>query len=80
MEMPESWEVEIRLKGEAILTIGSWGLCGVGNIADHADLVRHCAEHLNSFIGTEEATPFFDGTDNNILEPTNTTEPISEPE
>lgn len=56
MGIPETWEVEIRVDGETILTIGSGGrLCGVENIEDHADLVRHCAEHLNCFIGQEKA-------------------------
>jgi len=54
MPIPESWEVEIRMSGETILTIGSWGLSGIENISDHADLVRHCADHLNAFIGAEE--------------------------
>jgi len=54
MAIPKSWEVEIRISGESILTIGSWGLSGIDNISDHADLVRHCADHLHAFIGPEE--------------------------
>jgi len=54
MSIPESWEIEIRTSGNTILTIGSWGLSGIENITDYADLVRHCANHLYAFIGTEE--------------------------
>lgn len=55
----QRWEVEIRVNGDSILTIASWGLAGVENIEDHADRVRACAEHLMSFIGTGEPTPCF---------------------
>lgn len=64
MSLPKSWEVEIRSNGETILTIGSWGLCGIENISDHADLVRNCAENLVSFIGPENPEPFICETDN----------------
>jgi len=54
MSLPESWEVEIRVNCDTILTIGSWGVSGVENMDPYADLIRHCAKHLLAFIGPEE--------------------------
>lgn len=55
-----SWEVEVRIDGEQVLTIGSSGyLSGDPDIQKHADIVRECANHLSSFIGTGEISPCF---------------------
>jgi hypothetical protein len=51
----QSWEVEVRVNGETILTIGNNHLCGIEDIDSHADVVRTCAEHLSSFIGVATA-------------------------
>lgn len=61
--MSGSWEVELRVNGEPVLTIGQgeiggW-LSGVPNIEDHADLVREAADHLRSFIGPPDPQPCF---------------------
>lgn len=50
-ETVKTWEVEVRVNGTDILTIGSSHLCGVNNIDDYADTVRMAAEHLLAFIG-----------------------------
>jgi hypothetical protein len=49
--MSKTWEVEIRVNGETILTLGSSHLSGIENIDDYANDVRNCAQHLLSFIG-----------------------------
>ncbi|RUU15501.1 hypothetical protein EOD10_11805 [Mesorhizobium sp. M7A.T.Ca.TU.009.01.3.2] len=51
----KTWEVEVRVNGTDILTIGSNHMCGINNIADYADTVRMVAEHLRAFIGTDAA-------------------------
>lgn len=56
---PRDWEVEVRLSGERILTIGHSHLSGLSDIERYGDAVRNCAEHLMSFIGTGEPTPCF---------------------
>lgn len=56
---PRYWEVEIRVCGERILTIGHEHLSGLADIDKYADVVRTCAEHLMSFIGPEEPPPCF---------------------
>lgn len=54
----QHWAVEVRVNGEAILTIESNNnLCGVANIDDYADVVRTCARHLSSFIGPDRQSP-----------------------
>lgn len=53
----QTWEVELRVNGVDILTIGSSHLAGIHNINDYADTVRMAAQHLLAFIGpspTEE--------------------------
>jgi hypothetical protein len=45
------WEVEVRVNGESVLTIGHNHLSGADNIDDYANEVRECAYHLLSFIG-----------------------------
>ena len=52
--MPKSWEVEVFASGESLLVIGSWGIAGIDNITEHAELIRHCAEHLIAFTGKKE--------------------------
>jgi hypothetical protein len=54
-----SWEVEIRIEGESVLTIGHTHLAGIEDIDRYADAVRTCAEHLLSFIGSGESEPCF---------------------
>lgn len=56
IHIPEvkSWEVEIRINGESVLTIGGKAaahVAGIENIVDYADTVRDAAQHLISFIG-----------------------------
>lgn len=59
MTEPAYWEVEVRVNGERILTIGRDELSGVSDIERHAGIVRTCAEHLASFIGPEDTPPCF---------------------
>ncbi len=54
-EPVRTWEVEVRVNGTDILTIGSNHMCGINNIDDYADTVRMVAEHLLSFIGSDAA-------------------------
>jgi len=57
---PSRWEVEVRVDGERVLTIGSHGyLCGYHDIDRFGDAVRAAAEHLKSFIGSGEPEPCF---------------------
>lgn len=52
-----SWEVEVRINGETILTIGGLGaahVAGVENIDEYAETVRQAAAHLESFVGIGE--------------------------
>ena len=56
---PSLWEVEIRIGGERVLTIGHSHLSGIPNIDDYGDTVRTCAEHLLSFIGSGDPAPCF---------------------
>ena len=50
--MKENWEVELRINGENVLTIGSTGyVAGIPEIDEKANIVRSAAEHLNAFIG-----------------------------
>lgn len=54
----QSWEIEIRINGKSVLTIGGLGaahVAGIENIDEYADVVREAAQHLLSFIGTAEA-------------------------
>lgn len=53
-EPVQSWEVEVRINGETILTIGGLGaahIAGIENIDEYAETVREVAKHLESFIG-----------------------------
>lgn len=50
-ETAQSWEVEIRVNGDSVLTIGHNHLTGIENIDDYADTVESCANHLLAFIG-----------------------------
>jgi hypothetical protein len=62
---PTRWEVDVRVCGERVLTIGSHGyLSGVEDIDRYGDAVRAASEHLRSFIGSGEIPPCFacDGT------------------
>lgn len=62
--MTKTWEVEVRVNGETILTIGSNHLSGVED--PDADIIRTCAEHLLGFVGpvrdskvvTDDDVPF----------------------
>lgn len=50
----ESWEVEVRINGETVLTIGGLGaahVAGIENIDEYAETVREAASHLESFVG-----------------------------
>lgn len=47
----QTWEIELRVNGTDILTIGSNHLCGINNIDDYGDTVRMAAEHMLAFIG-----------------------------
>jgi hypothetical protein len=47
----KTWEVEIRINGESVLTLGSSHLSGIENISDYAADIENCAVHLLSFIG-----------------------------
>lgn len=49
--MSESWEVEVSVDGENILSIGSGCLAGVDNIDDYKKDVIRAGESLLSFIG-----------------------------
>lgn len=73
MSKPEqqSWEVEVRVNGDHILTIGTTYLAGVSNIEDYADIVRQAGNHLLSFIGPEERQPFIidDAFDDALMSP-----------
>ena len=51
--MTRRWEVDVRVDGNLILTIGQ-NLSGIENIDDFADEVRAAGEHLLSFIGPAE--------------------------
>jgi len=53
MKKPETWQVDVHADGEVILSIGSGWLSGRDDIADFADTVRDCADHLMSFIGPD---------------------------
>ena len=55
--MSKTWEVEIRVNGDTVLTLGSSHLSGIENIDDYVDDVRNCAQHLLSFIGDPDS-PF----------------------
>ncbi len=56
----KDWEVEVRICGEQVLTIGSSGyLAGLSDIDQYGDTVRACAQSLASFIGDGEPTPCF---------------------
>ena len=53
---PSRWEVDVRVCGERVLTIGSHGhLSGYENIHLYSDAVRAAAEHLQSFIGPDRS-------------------------
>lgn len=56
---PKDWEVEVRIGGVGVLTIGHSHLSGLSDIDRYADTVRLCGEHLLAFIGTGEPTPCF---------------------
>ncbi len=56
-EPVRTWEVEIRVNGTDILTIGNTHLCGISNIDDYAETVREAARHLLAFIGSPDAPP-----------------------
>lgn len=50
----QSWEVEVRINGETVLTIGGLGaahVSGIENIDEYAETVRQAAAHLESFVG-----------------------------
>lgn len=47
----QSWEVEVRVNGRDVLTLGSSHLSGIPNIDDYADVIEKCAANLLSFIG-----------------------------
>jgi len=55
----KSWEVEVRLQGTRILTLGHDHLAGVYDIDKYADAVRTCGEHLLAFIGNGEPVECF---------------------
>jgi hypothetical protein len=66
-EMGEKqWEVELRVDGEPVLTIGTGGLSGDPEIMQHEDIIRKAAEHLNGFAGTEDSRCFYCGGDGEI--------------
>lgn len=54
---PQHWAVSVSADGTEILTIESNCLSGVENIADYADTVRTCADHLHAFIGPHTPPP-----------------------
>ena len=54
MTKVQSWEVEVRVNGDSVLTIGGEGaahIAGIENIDDYARTVETCAHHLLAFIG-----------------------------
>jgi hypothetical protein len=57
---PETWQVDVHADGVVILSIGSGYLSGIKDIADFADTVRNCADHLMSFIGPDLASVALD--------------------
>ncbi|NML34883.1 hypothetical protein [Paraburkholderia antibiotica] len=50
----QGWSVTVNVNARDILTIGHNSLSGIARIEDFAPVVRNCAEHLLSFIGTPE--------------------------
>ena len=52
------WAVRIDINGENVLNIESGCLSGIDDITEYRQTILNCAEHLKSFIGTEN-TPFF---------------------
>lgn len=55
-EPVKSWEVEVRVNGTDILTIGTTHSCGINNIDDYAETIREAANHLLAFIGPNHET------------------------
>lgn len=51
MGIARQWEVEVRVDGETVLSIGSGYLSGVNDLGPYAATIRNCAEHLMAFIG-----------------------------
>lgn len=50
-----SWEVEVRINGESILTIGDRMLTGKPEFSEaEADRIRDCAAQLTAFIGPKK--------------------------
>lgn len=54
----QSWAVTVTINGDEVLTISNSHLSGIENIADYADAVRNCGEHLLAFIGPADQEPF----------------------
>ena len=55
-KLAEHWRVTVDADGKQILCIESHCLSGIPNVADYAETVRNCAQHLLAFIGEEPAT------------------------
>ena len=55
----QHWAVRIDINGENVLNIESNCLSGINDITEYRETILNCAEHLKSFIGTEN-TPFFE--------------------
>lgn len=58
MAIAEHWYIEIHINGEDVLHISDNHIAGIGDIGQHADTIRHIAEHLLGFIGPEDPEPF----------------------
>jgi len=52
------WEVEVRINGESVLTIGTDHIAGRELTDEECAAVRTCGEHLISFAGPSESSAF----------------------
>ena len=57
MRKIQGWEVEIRVNGESVLTIGGGSAAHLaGDPEIDSDIVRTCAQHLLGFIGEPQSS------------------------
>ena len=63
------WAIRIDINGENVLNIESGCLSGIDDITEYRQTILNCAEHLKSFIGTEN-TPFFEEENSKIAQQT----------
>lgn len=50
--MVEHWRVQVDINGEMVLAIESASLAGQDITEERAAVIRDCAEHLLSFVGS----------------------------